>query len=325
MVPVFGVALRRQVPYRVVLTDQVFPDLETEQQILSEIDAEIVIADPTKQDPIELARDADAILNTYFPIPATAIDRLRRCRVIARYGIGIDNIDVGAARHAGITVTNVPDYSVEEVSVHTLMLILASIRRVTAATSLVESGGWAVSNLRPIARVSELAIGIVGLGKIGRAVATLAKPLGARLIGFDPYATSAPDGIELATDLATLLAEADVVTLHVPANESTHHLIDKKALDLMRSSAVLINTSRGALIDTFSLIDALRQKSIAFAALDVLESEPGDAHRFSGLSNVLITPHMAYYSESSIAESQRKAATQIVKVLRGEPPDYPVN
>jgi len=310
--------------YRVVLTDQVFPDLETEREILAAIGAEIRIAGQG-QDPIELARDADAILNTYFPLPADAIERLEKCRVIARYGIGVDNIDLDAARTAGIRVTNVPDYSIEEVAVHTLLLILASIRRLPLALTRAMAGEWAVSGLRPIPRVSELTIGIVGLGRIGSALSRLVAPLGATMVGFDPIATSGPDRVVLAADLQSLLVASDVVTLHLPVNTETRHMINRTTLGQMKHGAILVNTSRGALIDTDALIETLAAGTLRYASLDVLESEPADVERFAGLPNALITPHMAYYSDSSIAESQRKAATQIVKVLSGLEPDYPVN
>lgn len=312
-------------PYRVVLTDQVFPDVITERAILGAADAELVVADHAVEDPIELARDADAILTTYFPINADAISRLTKCRVIARYGIGVDNIDLVAARQAGITVTNVPDYSIEEVAVHTLLLILAAIRRLPTAMARAQAGEWAVAGLRPIPRVSELVFGIVGMGRIGTAVARVLQPLGARMLGFDPFAGSVPPGVERVADLTSLLAAADVVTLHLPLGPDTRHLINADSIAYMKRDAILVNTSRGGLVDTAALLQSLASGSIQYAAIDVLENEPSDVQRFAGFKNALITPHMAYYSESSIAESQRKAATQIVKVLSGVAPDYQVN
>lgn len=310
--------------YRAVLVDQVFPDVTMERSILAAAGAELIVAGPG-DDPIGLAENADAVLTTYFPIDASAIARLRQCRIIARYGIGVDNIDLGAARDRGIIVTNVPDYSVEEVAVHTLLLMLALIRRLRASEAQALEAKWDVASLRPIRRISELSIGIVGMGKIGRKVAGLLRPMGARLIGYDPFAAGSPEGVEITSDLDELFRTADVVTLHLPLTDQTHHLVDAQRLDVFKPDAILVNTSRGGLVDTAALVAALRTHKIAGAALDVLEHEPDDATVLAGAPNLLLTPHMAYYSESSLAEAQQKAATQIAKVLSGDEPDYRVN
>lgn len=310
--------------YRVVLTDQVFPDVELERSMLAEIGADIVVPPGDREAVLAEAATADALLNTYLPLPADAISRLQRCRVIARYGIGVDNIDLDAARAAGIVVTNVPDYCVEEVAAHTMTLILAALRRLPAA---LDRGGrvpWSLDGLRPIPRLSELTYGIVGLGRIGREVANLLRPLGGRLLGYDPYLGEELDGVERAPTVAALLAASDVVTLHLPATAETRGLIGAEQLRQMRPSAILVNTSRGALVRTAELADALRTGQIAGAALDVLEREADDAAEVIGLPGAMVTPHMAYYSEASLRESQRKATQQIIKVLTGHPPDYAV-
>jgi D-3-phosphoglycerate dehydrogenase len=310
--------------FTVVLTDQVFPDVDLEREMLAEIDGELVIPVGDHDTVIVAASEADAILTTYFPIGAGDIARLRRPRIIARYGIGVDNIDVAAARAAGIVVTNVPDYSVEEVAVHTLALMLAAIRRLPSAMTTAISGRWSIDGLRPIERFSEATVGIVGLGRIGRRVAALLQPFGARLVGYDPFATGDLDGIERLASLDDVLSVADVVTLHLPVTDATRGMIGAPELGRMRPGAILINTSRGALVRTTDLVDAIRAGRLGGVALDVLEKEAADAPAFAGLAGVILTPHMAYYSESALRESQRKATTQIIKVLRGEQPDYPV-
>jgi len=311
--------------YRVVLTDQVFPDVELERELLAGIDAELVIPSGGHDDVIAAAADADAILNTYMPLSAADVARLTSARIIARYGIGVDNIDLAAARAAGIVVTNVPDYSVEEVAAHTLALMLAAIRRLPRAMELAAAGSWSIDQLRPITRISEMSVGVVGLGRIGRRVAALLRPFGGRILGYDPYTGSAPPGVELVGNLDDILVSSDIVTLHLPVTAETRGMIGAAQLSRMRSHAILVNTSRGALVRTEDLVRSLRDGAIAGAALDVLEREALDAPALAGLPNVILTPHMAYYSESSLRESQRKAASQIIKVLRGEPPDYPVN
>lgn len=307
-----------------MLTDQVFPDVDLERSMLAGIDAEIVIPQGDREAVLAEAASADALLNTYLPLPADAIGRFERCRVIARYGIGVDNIDLDAARAAGIVVTNVPDYCVEEVAAHTMTLILAALRRLPAALERGARVPWSLDGLRPIPRLSELTYGIVGLGRIGREVANLVRPLGGRLLGYDPYLGEELDGVERAPSVAALLEASDVVTLHLPATPETRGLIGAEQLRLMRPSAILVNTSRGALVRTAELAAALRSGQIAGAALDVLEREADDAAEVVGLPGTIVTPHMAYYSEASLVESQRKATQQIIKVLTGHPPDYAV-
>jgi len=310
--------------WRVVLTDQVFPDVELERAMLGEIDAELVVPEGDRAAVLDAAAGADALLNTYLPLAADDIAGLGRCRVIARYGIGVDNLDLDAARRAGIVVTNVPDYCVEEVAAHTLALILAAVRRLPAGFERGRSEPWTLDGLRPIPRLSELTFGIVGLGRIGRAVIDLLRPLGGRLVGFDPYAADTPDGVERIADLDELLATADVVSLHLPVTAETRGLIDGGRLARMRPGAILVNTSRGALVRTDDLVGALQDGHLGGAAVDVLEHEAADAKSLAGLPNAIVTPHMAYYSEASLRESQQKATMQVVKVLTGLPPDYAV-
>lgn len=310
--------------WRVVLTDQVFPDVETELKMLGDIDAELVIPGADREAVLAAAADADALLNTYFPLGAADIARLGRCRVVARYGIGVDNIDLDAARAAGIVVTNVPDYCVEEVATHTLALILAAVRRLPAALERGTASTWSLEGLRPIPRISELTFGVVGLGRIGREVIGLLRPLGGQILGYDPYASTTPAGVERVDDLDDLLGRSDVVTLHLPVTAETRGIIDAGRLARLKPTAILVNTSRGALVRTADLADALGEGRIGGAAVDVLEREALDAPSLAGLPGALITPHMAYYSESSLRESQRKATTQVVKVLTGLAADYPV-
>lgn len=309
--------------YRVVVTDQVFPDVERERAALAEIDAALQVADGDREAVLALAEEADALLNTYFPMDPEAIGRLRRCRIIARYGIGVDNIALEAARDAGIIVTNVPDYSVDEVATHTLGMLLALLRKLPAGDRVVRSGGWGMAGVRPLHRPSSLTVGLIGFGRIGRRVAELLAPLGCRIIVHDPYVREAP-GVEMVA-LDRLLADADAVSLHSPLTEETRGLIGPVEIARMRPSAVLVNTSRGPLVRLPALLDALREDRLAGAALDVFEEEPPDPDLLKGFDTLLVTPHMAFYSEEAIAESQTKAALQVRKALLGEPVDYQVN
>lgn len=310
--------------YKVVVSDQVFPSVEIERGLLAGIDAELTVASGGIDDVLEIAADADAILNTYVAWDADAIERLEKCRIIARYGIGFDNVDLGAASEAGIVVTNVPDYSVEEVATHALALILATLRKVVSADESVRSGTWNVDNFRPIRRLSTLTVGLVGYGRIARQIAAPLAALGARIIAHDPYLEPGPD-LPPLLGLEEVLAEADIVSLHLPLTDETRGFINAERIAGMKSGAILVNTSRGPLVDLGSLTDALVDGRLSGAGLDVFDIEPLDAGRIEGIPNLIATPHMAYYSEEALAESQTKAATQVIKVLTGESPDYQVN
>ncbi len=309
--------------FKVVVSDQVFPSVDLERRILAEIDADLVVASGTRDEVLEIARDADAILNTYLPFDADAIERLERCKIIARYGIGVDNIDLDAARRKGIVVTNVPDYCVEEVATHTLALILAVARKVVTADRLVRDGEWTIEPLRPLRRLSELTVGLLGYGKIARRVAAALETLGAEMVVYDPYVQPGPDTPRLV-DLGELLSSADILSIHAPLTPETRGMIDREALAKMKPGSYLVNTSRGPLVVLEDLLEALREGRLAGAALDVFENEPVNPAVIADVPNLIATPHMAYYSEEALEESQRKAATQVVKVLTGQEPDYRV-
>lgn len=310
--------------YKVVVSDQIFPTVEIERALLAEIGADLNVASGDIDSVLRVAGDADAILNTYLPWDGQAITRLENCKIIARYGIGIDNIDLEAARKADIVVTNVPDYSVEEVATHALALILGTLRKVVVANESVRSGTWSIDTFRPIRRLSTLTVGLVGYGRIARRIGAPLQTLGARLVCHDPYLEASPD-LPPLLDLDDLLAEADIVSLHLPLTDETRGLIGATEIGNMKRGAILINTSRGPLVDLDEVTAALIDGRLAGAGLDVFDVEPLDGTRIEGIPNLIVTPHMAYYSEEALDESQRKAATQVIKVLTGESPDYQVN
>ncbi len=310
--------------YKVVVSDQVFPSVDVERELLAGIDAELLVASGDVDAVLEVASDADGILNTYLPWTADSIGRLEKCQIIARYGIGFDNVDLKAAADAGIVVTNVPDYSVEEVATHALALILASLRKVAVADGSVRSGTWSIDNFRPIRRLSTLTVGLLGYGRIARKIAAPLAALGADIIAHDPYLQPGPD-LPPLLEFDEVLARADIVSLHLPLTDETRGIIGADALAGMKQGAILVNTSRGPLVELDALAAALKSGHIGSAGLDVFDVEPLDASRVADVPNLIVTPHMAYYSEEALAESQRKAATQVIKVLTGEIPDYQVN
>ncbi|MGH9086525.1 MAG: C-terminal binding protein [Acidimicrobiales bacterium] len=310
--------------FKVVLTDQVFPDTDIEQDIFSRAGGTLEVASGDREAVLAAAAEADAVLTTYFPLPKEDIDRLERVRIIARYGIGVDNVDIAAAAARDIVVTNVPDYCVEEVGTHALAMALALLRKFPAGHAEILAGGWGVGNLRPMLRPSEVTVGLVGYGRIARQLATGARALGMRIIVHDPYLQPPlQDGAELI-ELADLLRRSDVVSLHAPLTDGTRGMIGAEQLATMKPTAILVNTSRGPLVKLADLVDALRAGKIAGAGLDVFETEPPDLSLIKGVPNLLATPHSAFSSEAATRESQQKAATQIVKVMAGEPVDYPV-
>ena len=310
--------------FKVVVTDQVFPDVQNERRLLAEIGADLEVADGTPEDALARGRDADALLNTYLSFDADAFAQLPKCRIIARYGIGVDNVDITAARNAGIVVTNVPDYCVEEVASHALALLLALLRRVPEGHARVRDGGWGLEGLRPIQRLSQVTVGLVGFGRIARRLADSLRVLGCQLVVHDPFLEPSVD-IPPLVSLEELLRTSDAVSVHAPLTPETTGLFNAETLALMPDHAVLVNTSRGPLVVLEDIVDALRAGRLRAAGLDVLPTEPPEPQSVRDVPNLLLTPHMGYYSEQAIAESQQKAATQVIKVLTGQRPDYPVN
>jgi D-3-phosphoglycerate dehydrogenase len=309
--------------FRVVVTDQVFPSVDVERAMIEKAGGTLEVASGDGAAVLAAARDADALLNTYFPVDADALRGLRNCKIIARYGIGVDNIDLAAAKAAGIAVTNVPDYCVEEVATHALGLILALVRRIPQGDALVRGGGWGIGGLGEVHRLSEQTVGLLGYGKIARRVSAVLRTLGASVVVHDPYVREVEHGERLA-GLDELLAVSDVVSVHCPLTDQTRGLMDAAALARMKPGAVLVNTSRGPIVVLDDVLTALRDGSLGGAALDVFETEPPPADRLADVPNLLATPHAAFYSREAIAESQRKATTQVLKALRGEPLDYQV-
>jgi D-3-phosphoglycerate dehydrogenase len=256
------------------------------------------------------------------------IGQLQRCRVIARFGIGVDMIDLDAATDRGILVCNTARYCLDEVSNHAIGFLLVLNRHLFADADAVRSGGWIRSDGRPPRRLAGQRLGLVGLGNIGRLVASKARAFGLDVIAYDPYLQeqqSRVDGIPLV-ELGELVASADYVSVHCPLNASTRHLLGRRELALMKPTAYLINTARGPIVDQVALAEALTHGELAGAALDVFDVEPLPADDpLRGLDNVILTPHSASWSVESTAECRRTAVEHVVTVLRGGIPADLVN
>jgi D-3-phosphoglycerate dehydrogenase len=314
---------------RILITDIAWPDLDIEKEVLAAVEGEVMVAgDGTPEEIIALAPQADAILTCWKDVPAEALDIAPNCRVVSRYGIGLDNIPIGRATELGMLVTNVPDFCLEEVSDHVMALLLATARQLFPLARTAERSDWTRETPRPIPRVKGQTLGLIGFGNIARALVPKALGFGLRVMAYTPRLRpeDAPQGVEVTNELATLLAASDYVSIHCPLTEETAHLIDDAALAQMKPNALLINTSRGGVIDERALVQALKEGRIAGAALDVTDPEPpsGDNPLLS-LENVIVTPHAAFYSVAATAELARKAAENVVTVLRGEVPKTLVN
>jgi D-3-phosphoglycerate dehydrogenase / 2-oxoglutarate reductase len=303
---------------------------EPERELLAEAGARLVERScPTEDELLEHGRDAAAILTLDEPVTARVIAGLPECRVIARFGIGVDKVDLEAATAAGIFVTNVPDYCVDEASDHALALLLAVSRRIVALDHAVREGLWDTAAVAgPVRRLRGRRLGVVGFGRLGRRLAEKAAALGLEICVHDPFVDAA--AIEAAgaraVGLAELLATSDIVSLHVPLVLETRHLLDRDRIASMPPGALLVNTSRGGLVDEDALVDALRDGRLGGAGLDVFETEPPPLdHPLLALPNVVVTSHSSHYSLESSAEMLEKAFRNVALVLTGQPPLSAVN
>jgi len=308
---------------RVVLVDVNYPDYEAEREILAPFQANLehVAAQGALDRTVDAVRDAHAVMVREAPIPRDAICAMSQCRIIVRYGVGVDNIDLEAARSRRIFVANVPKYGGDEVADHSIALLLAVARRIVQRDRAVRNGIWGVGPREPIYSLSNRTLGIIGYGRIGRTMHQKASCLGfGRTLVFDPYLREAPAGVE-RVDLDTLCSEADAISLHTPLTSENHHLIDTTRIALMKPTCILINTSRGGLVDEEALADALAEGRLFGAGIDVFEYEPPMRnHRLFLLDNVIVTDHTAWYSEESLRDLQTKAAQEVARVLSGGKP-----
>lgn len=306
----------------VLITPHKFEDLSVEHEVLGQLGARIVECSSLAEFR-QRAPDADVLLvNAVAPIDRDLIASLARCKAIIRYGTGVDNVDVAAATAAGIRVANVLDASVEEVASHALTLALALLRRLHPVHRATVSGEWPIAAVRGTRRLSTLTCGVVGVGRIGMATAARFEALGFRVVASDPVVDDAPWPL---VPLAELLAQADVVSLHLPLTEETRHLLGTEELESMRPDAILVNVSRGGLVDEAALARQLQRGALGGAGVDVFEDEPIAAtHPLCSTPGVLLTPHIAWYSQEATRDMQRKAAQEAARVLTGRPLLSPV-
>ncbi|MBX3253213.1 MAG: C-terminal binding protein [Chitinophagaceae bacterium] len=304
---------------KVLITDYGFKNVDQEEKIITAAGFLLQTAQcKTEEEVLKHGRDAVALLVQWAPVTAAVIDGLENCRLIVRYGIGIDNLDLEAAKKKGIVVCNVPDYCIAEVADHALALALALARQLATTDSRTRKGEWKIVPPQPALPFYEMNFATIGFGRIATEVLRRAEPFGFRRMAYDPYVTAAQmaaQGVDYA-DFETVIREADIISLHLPLTAHTHHIIHAGVLNVMKKGAILINTSRGGLIDTEALAVKLNEGTVA-AGLDVFEKEPlpTDHPLMRCGGNVILTSHTAWYSERSVPTLQRMAAEELVRGL----------
>jgi len=315
--------------FKAVLIEHGYAAADLERKIITAAGGEFIDGEKLSPDEaLKLCETAEGIMLRRVKVTAEMIRRFRRCRILLRYGVGVDNIDLAAATDANIIVGHVPDYGMDEVSTHAIALLLACVRRIVATHRGMEGGAWDVHRHEPIWRVEGRTLGLVGLGQIGQAVARKMCGWGLRLLATDPFVDPSRArslGVSLV-DFDSLCRESDYLTLHCPLLTETRHLINARALGLMRPGAILVNTARGLVVDTKALITALDAGRLAQAALDVFEDEPlpvdSPVRRHS---RIICSNHVAWYSEESHAQLQRSAAEEVVRACSGGLPRFVAN
>jgi len=314
---------------RIVISDNDHVDRAQEDAVFQKSDMDYTLYQcKTEDDLIGQIKGAEIVLNQYAPFTRRVLEALRpELKMIVRYGVGVDNIDCAAAEELGVQVCNVPDYGMNEVADQAMALMLSLVRKTVQMANYTRTTTWDYSYGMPIHRIPGQTVGIVGMGRIGRTFARRMSGFDCRRIAYDPmYAVGeVVDGVELVS-FQTLLEQADMVSIHCPLTAESRDLFDREAFRTMKSTAYLVNTSRGGIVNEDDLYEALAAGEIAGAALDVVAKEPLDrGSRLFELGNFLCTPHIAWYSEEAAQEMKRKVAEEAVRFARGEAVHYPVN
>lgn len=309
---------------KVVITDYQYDDIAAERKIIVAAGLELFDYQyKNENDVIKIAKDADAIVTQYSNISRKVIEELDHCKMIIKYGIGVNNIDSEAATEKGIYVCNVPDYGVEEVSDHAVTMMLCLGKKIPILTKALRDGDWGYSTTMPLFRLKECTLGLVGFGRIPKLVAQKMAGFGMKIIAYDPFVTeetAQKQGVRMVS-LDTVITESDFISVHIPLNEQTKHLINKNSFEKMKNTAFIVNTARGGIIKEADLIEALQAGKIAGAGIDVFEEEPVRRDNpLLHMDNVIATPHCAWYSETAITTLQRKVAEEVVNVLQGNKP-----
>ncbi len=314
---------------KVLITDYVWPSLDPERKVLEDAGFELVVAPDSSEDTLAgLAEDVDAIMFCFAQVTEKVLRSASKCLIAARYGIGVDNVDIPVCTELGIVVTNVPDYCIDEVAEHTFGMVLALNRRLVPHDAAVKGGGWSSVALdQPMKRMTGATFGVIGFGRIGRAVGSRAQALGMNVLAYDPMLETGTDvnGAKSVT-LDELLSKSDFMSIHVPLTDETRGMIGTAELASMKQGAIIVNPARGGLIDEMALAAALASGHLAGAGLDVMEPAPPDPdHPLLKQENVIITPHTAFFSQASTLELETRTAQEVVRVVNGGQPENFIN
>lgn len=304
-----------------------YEDLSFERETLARAGLELVPAHcPTEADVAATAADAVGIINIYARIGEIAAAALTQCKVIVRPGVGYDMIDAAACRRHGIEVCNVPDYCTEEVSDHAVALTMALHRKLYQHDRNIRGGKWNYQLVGSVHRLSGLTVGLIGFGRIGRLYAAKMRGMTPNIIAYDPFVPAAlfeEAGVR-RVDLDTVITESDIISLHTPLTPENHRVISAESIGRMTRKPIVVNVSRGGLIDTHALVEALRSGAISAAGLDVLENEPNVPAELLESDNVIMTPHTAMLSEEAMLENRTRAVEEVIRVVGGQPARNPV-
>ena len=310
---------------KVVISDYVWPNIDIEKNFFDSKNIELVVS-KNKSDLKKQIVDADGLLFCFESIDEDILRSSKNLKVAQRYGIGVDNINIEVATELGIVVSNIPDYCIDEVSDHAMSMILSLNRLLTRDSDLVKKGLWnEIKKDKRVYRLSEATLGLLGFGRIGRRISKKAKNFGLKIIAYDPYLNEKEiDDVEIHS-LNKVLKDSNIISLHLPLTEQTNHIIDTEQFDLMNKDTILINVSRGGLINEEALIENLNNGKIRGAGLDVIESSTDKTNGLFSFDNVIITPHTAFFSQESSEELQLRSSMQLYDVLTGSKPKFLIN
>ena len=310
---------------KVVISDYVWPNIDIEKNFFDSKNIELVVS-KNKSDLKEQIVDADGLLFCFESIDEDILRSGKNLKVAQRYGIGVDNINIKVATELGIVVSNIPDYCIDEVSDHAMSMILSLNRLLSRDSDLVKKGLWnEIKKDKRVYRLSEATLGLLGFGRIGRRISKKAKNFGLNVIAYDPYLNEKEiEGVEIHS-LNKVLKDSNIISLHLPLTEQTNHIIDNEQFDLMNKDTILINVSRGGLINEEALIENLNNGKIRGAGLDVIESSTDKTNDLFSFDNVIITPHTAFFSQESSEELQLRSSMQLYDVLTGSKPKFLIN
>ncbi len=311
---------------KIVISDYAWPNIDIEKDYFKSKSIDLDVSSG-KEDLIDKIKDADGLLFCFQDIDETVLRSAKNLKAAQRYGIGVDNINIKVATELGIVVSNIPDYCIDEVSDHALSMILAINRMIVPDSKMVKLGKWNdVKKSNRVFRLSDATLGVVGFGRIGRRLANKAKVLGLNVIAYDPYINEEVyDGVKIVS-FDKVISSSDILSLHVPLTEETNHLISYKELEKMKENAILINVSRGGLIDEKALSEYLKSGKVRGVGLDVMEDHnPSSTNPLFEYENVIVTPHTAFFSQESSEELQIRSCEQLYGVLNGKKPKFLIN